>query len=117
MAPRLHQGVSRMKGRLGFGTIFSLGMQPDIDFTYLQVRTSLNAIALSPNIALESCRLPGNFHNDPADRIIVATCRVHKIKFGQGSDHGNLLLTHYIASIRIPCMMLRIHFLGVKTAL
>ncbi len=42
--------------------------------------TGLNVIALNPNIALESCRLPGKFHNDPADRIIVATCRVHKIK-------------------------------------
>ncbi len=40
----------------------------------------LNVIALNTNIALESCRLPGKFHNDPADRIIAATCRVNKIK-------------------------------------
>ena len=30
---------------------------------------------LSPAIAIESTRLPGNFHKDPADQIIVATAR------------------------------------------
>jgi PIN domain nuclease of toxin-antitoxin system len=32
--------------------------------------------ALSPEIAIESCQLPGEFHGDPADRIITATSRV-----------------------------------------
>ncbi|HEY4089548.1 MAG TPA: type II toxin-antitoxin system VapC family toxin [Bryobacteraceae bacterium] len=31
---------------------------------------------LSPAIAIESNHLPGQFHGDPADRIIVATARV-----------------------------------------
>lgn len=31
---------------------------------------------LEPSISVESARLPDNFHNDPADRIIVATSRV-----------------------------------------
>lgn len=31
---------------------------------------------LSPEIAIESCQLPGEFHGDPADRIIAATSRV-----------------------------------------
>ncbi|MBI3292468.1 MAG: type II toxin-antitoxin system VapC family toxin [Elusimicrobia bacterium] len=31
--------------------------------------------SLTPEIAVESSRLPGNFHGDPADRIIVATAR------------------------------------------
>jgi PIN domain nuclease of toxin-antitoxin system len=31
---------------------------------------------LSPDIALESAALPGVFHGDPADRIIVATARI-----------------------------------------
>lgn len=31
---------------------------------------------LSPEIAVESTRLPGEFHGDPADRILVATSRV-----------------------------------------
>jgi PIN domain nuclease of toxin-antitoxin system len=31
---------------------------------------------LTPDIALESTQLPGEFHRDPADQIIVATARV-----------------------------------------
>ncbi|MCH8095648.1 MAG: type II toxin-antitoxin system VapC family toxin [Proteobacteria bacterium] len=31
---------------------------------------------LTPEIAVESCQLPGTFHNDLADRLIVATARV-----------------------------------------
>jgi len=33
-------------------------------------------IGLSPMISVESTRLPGAFHRDPADQIIVATARV-----------------------------------------
>lgn len=33
-------------------------------------------VPLSPEIAVESCTLPGDFHGDPADRMIVATSRV-----------------------------------------
>ncbi len=44
------------------------------------VNNALNAPGVSmapitPEIAIESSRLPGNFHGDPADRIIVATAR------------------------------------------
>jgi len=35
----------------------------------------LTLTPLSPPIAIESTRLPGEFHGDPADRIIVATAR------------------------------------------
>lgn len=31
---------------------------------------------LTPEIAVEGCRLPGAFHGDPADRILVATARL-----------------------------------------
>jgi PIN domain nuclease of toxin-antitoxin system len=31
---------------------------------------------LSARVAIESCELPGAFHRDPADRMIVATARV-----------------------------------------
>lgn len=31
---------------------------------------------LSPSIAIESTRLPGTLHRDPADRILVATARL-----------------------------------------
>ena len=33
---------------------------------------------LSPQIAVESTQLPGTFHRDPADQIIVATARIHQ---------------------------------------
>ena len=33
-------------------------------------------LPLSPDIAAESANLPGTFHKDPADQIIVATSRV-----------------------------------------
>lgn len=32
---------------------------------------------LSPEIAAESTTLPGGFHKDPANQIIVATARIH----------------------------------------
>ena len=34
-------------------------------------------LELTPRIAAESTQLPGEFHKDPADQIIVATARVH----------------------------------------
>ena len=42
--------------------------------------TGIIVIELSPDIAIESSNLPGEFHKDPADRIIVATARVHNLK-------------------------------------
>ncbi len=47
---------------------------------WLEISLSLpNTILLplSPRIAVESNNLPGEFHRDPADRIIVATARVY----------------------------------------
>ena len=35
----------------------------------------LSLVPLTPEIAVESTRLPGNIHADPADRILVATAR------------------------------------------
>ena len=35
-------------------------------------------LPLTPEIAVESTRLPGDFHSDPFDQIIVATARVHR---------------------------------------
>jgi PIN domain nuclease of toxin-antitoxin system len=34
-------------------------------------------LPLSPEIAVESTHLPGTFHRDPADQIIVATARIY----------------------------------------
>ena len=40
---------------------------------------NLQIIQISPEIAVESCQLPGGFHADPADRVIVASARVHDL--------------------------------------
>jgi PIN domain nuclease of toxin-antitoxin system len=34
-------------------------------------------VELTPRIAIESTKLPGSFHRDPADQLIVATARVY----------------------------------------
>ena len=36
----------------------------------------ISLVPLTPEIAVESSRLPGTFHGDPADRILVATARL-----------------------------------------
>lgn len=62
-------GMLEAKGRISF----------DIDCLDW-VKRALNApgislIPLTPEIAITSSRLPGDFHGDPADRIIVTTAR------------------------------------------
>ena len=42
-------------------------------------KSGIKVIELSPEIAMESCNLPGDFHKDPADQIIVATARIHNL--------------------------------------
>ena len=37
----------------------------------------IRILELTPEIAVESTRLPGKFHSDPADQIIAATARVY----------------------------------------
>ncbi len=39
----------------------------------------IRLIGLEPEVAVLSTRLPGNFHGDPADRMIVATCMKHNV--------------------------------------
>ena len=41
--------------------------------------SGLQVIELTPEIAMESCNLPDDFHRDPTDRIIVATARTHNL--------------------------------------
>ena len=40
----------------------------------------IETLGLSPATALAAASLPGNIHGDPADRIIVATARVHEAR-------------------------------------
>ncbi|MBN2673540.1 MAG: hypothetical protein JXX29_17800 [Deltaproteobacteria bacterium] len=40
------------------------------------------AVVCSLEIMQEACSLPETFHPDPADRIITATARIHRIRNG-----------------------------------
>ena len=46
----------------------------------------VSLLPLTPEVAIESTRLPGNFHRDPSDQIIVATARVHKCPLVTSDD-------------------------------
>jgi PIN domain nuclease of toxin-antitoxin system len=55
-------------------------------------------LALTPEIAVESTRLPGEFHRDPADQIIVATARVYGCSLVTSDD--KLLNYSHVTTIR-----------------
>ncbi len=42
-------------------------------------KSSAKIIDLSVDIIVDSCNLPGTFHSDPADRLIIATSRICNI--------------------------------------
>ena len=48
---------------------------------------------LSPSVAVASTRLPGDFHRDPADRIITATAREHAVELVT-CDHKIIAYPH-----------------------
>ena len=58
-------------GRLELPTSLDEWFDQALDYPGVQL------LALTPEIAIESTRLPGDFHRDPADQIIVATARVY----------------------------------------
>ena len=43
-------------------------------------------IDVTHEITWEACNLPGAFHNDPADRILVATARLHDLLLVTADD-------------------------------
>lgn len=63
-------GMLAQKGRLTLKEPILQWIQESLSAPYIQLAT------LSPEIAVESCQLPGEFHGDPADRMIIATSRV-----------------------------------------
>ena len=54
----------------------------DTALTYPKV----SLLDLSPEIAVESTQLPGDFHRDPADQIIVATARIFRCSLVTSDD-------------------------------
>jgi len=57
------------KGRLAFNEPLDLWVHEALRMPCLRLAP------LSPAVAIESTRLPGSFHADPADQLIVATAR------------------------------------------
>ena len=46
----------------------------------------ISLLELTPEVAVESTSLPGAFHRDPADQIIVATARLHRCRLVTSDD-------------------------------
>jgi PIN domain nuclease of toxin-antitoxin system len=44
-------------------------------FAKLMTGPGVKLAALTPEMAIEASALPGNFHSDPADRMLIATAR------------------------------------------
>ncbi len=60
------------KRRMGL----SMDVQVWIDLALQRPKVKL--LPLTPEIAVLSTRLPGDFHGDPSDRLIVASSLVHR---------------------------------------
>jgi PIN domain nuclease of toxin-antitoxin system len=63
-------GLLESKGRI------SLAMSCERWVAEALTIPGLRVVPVSASIALMSTRLPGEFHSDPADRILVATARI-----------------------------------------
>jgi PIN domain nuclease of toxin-antitoxin system len=64
-------GLLVAKGRL------DLGQPPKLWFFDFVRQFNASVVEMTPEIAIESSSLPGRFHGDPADRILVATALAH----------------------------------------
>jgi PIN domain nuclease of toxin-antitoxin system len=58
----------------------SFSAEPRAWFTLAIRRPGLNALPVTATILIDCHSLPGEFHKDPADRIIVATAREFQLK-------------------------------------
>jgi len=74
IARLLHLGLLRLKHRFADWQELSMA----------ELRAS--PIDLTHEIAWEAYNLPGRFHNDPADRLLVATARVRNLTLVTGDD-------------------------------
>ena len=87
-AARATIGQERLSDRAGVSVITPREIALPVEKDRLQlamelgawIRTVLQApgidlMPIEPAIAIDSVRLPGNFHPDPADRPIIATAR------------------------------------------
>ena len=58
----------------------------------------ISVVPLTPDIAYDANHLPGAFHKDPADQIIVATARTHGLVLVTGDD--KILQYHHVKTLR-----------------
>jgi PIN domain nuclease of toxin-antitoxin system len=65
--------IKNAKGRLFLHRPIDEWMRMAIPGSHFRV------MPITPEVAIESTRLPGNFHNDPADCLVVATARLHSL--------------------------------------
>ena len=61
-------------------------------------QAGIQLIPISPAVAIEAANLPGDFHKDPADRLIVATARVHGVALA--TQDGTILQYPHVSLLR-----------------
>ena len=61
---------------------------------------SIRLLELTPRIAVASTQLPGEFHRDPADQIIVATARVYDMELLTIDER--ILRYGHVRTVRCP---------------
>ncbi len=74
--------------------------QPCLDWVQ-EALAGLNLAELTPQVTIDSCHLPDDFHGDPADRIIVATARNKNLSLI--TRDNNILIyakKHYLNAIK-----------------
>ncbi len=71
-------GLLSPPGRSGSGRVQFLP-DPHAWFARVADRTRFKEAPLTTRIAIEASHLPGTFHNDPGDRLLVATAREMKL--------------------------------------
>lgn len=55
-------------------------------FAAVVARARLEVVPLTAEMALEAAYLPGPFHRDPSDRMIIATARLNKFRLVTDDD-------------------------------
>lgn len=79
MTKRLHiSAISILElARLVSAGKLDLGMTIERFIEEATAEGNLTLLPLSPQILIESTRLPGDIHRDPSDRLLIATAREH----------------------------------------
>lgn len=67
-------------GLLASRGLLSFGIPPDVYVSKAFSTPGVRIAAFSPQIAVRSSSLPGNFHADPADRMLVSTAMLMGLK-------------------------------------